>query len=112
MHEFSIVQSIIEIAESTAREHRAEHISSVEVEIGQAAGVVQEALEFAWESAITDTLLEQAALVVKSVPLEVACRHCGMQYNPSEIFETCPNCGRGDPEILKGLELRVTAIVT
>jgi len=112
MHEFSIVQSIIDIAETTARENQAEHVSTVEVEIGQAAGVVQEALEFAWDSAIRDTLLDQAVLVVKSIPVEVACRRCGTNYNPAEIYETCPHCGHCDPEILKGLELRVTAIVT
>jgi hydrogenase nickel incorporation protein HypA/HybF len=112
MHEFSIVQSIIDIAEKTAREHQAGQIASVEVEIGQAAGVVQEALEFAWESAIKDTMLNRASLVVKSIPVELACRHCGTHYSPEEIYETCPVCGKTDPEILKGLELRVSAIVT
>lgn len=112
MHEFSIAQSIIDLAEKTAREHQADHISSVEVEIGQAAGVVQEALEFAWESAIKDTMMDQASLVIHSIPLEVVCRKCGTRYNPREIYEICPQCESIDPEILKGLELRVSAIVT
>lgn len=112
MHEFSVAQNIIDITLQSAKEHHVDSISSVEVEIGQAAGVVIEALEFAWESAIKDTPLQNTALVIKSIPLIVVCRNCGTQYNPEELFDICPHCGDMNPEIVKGRELRVSAIVT
>ncbi|MBN2482290.1 MAG: hydrogenase maturation nickel metallochaperone HypA [Bacteroidales bacterium] len=112
MHEFSVAQHIIEIALQSAKEHHVDHISSVEVEIGQAAGVVTEALEFAWESAVRDTALQNAALLIKEIPVSVVCRSCGMQYDPQEIFDLCPRCGDMNPDIIRGKELRVSAIIT
>ncbi|MBN1158186.1 MAG: hydrogenase maturation nickel metallochaperone HypA [Bacteroidales bacterium] len=112
MHEFSIAQHIIEIALQTAKEHDVDQISSVEVEIGQAAGVVIEALEFAWESVVRDTPLQDAALTIKIIPVSVVCRTCGMNYSPRELLDLCPQCGDMNPEIIRGKELRVSAIVT
>jgi hydrogenase nickel incorporation protein HypA/HybF len=112
MHEFSVIQSIIDIATDSARLNHAVTISAVEVEVGQASGIVTEALEFAWESARKGTLLENADLVINSVPVRVLCRSCNHKYQPVDIFEACPSCGDINPEIISGRELRVTAIVT
>ena len=112
MHEFSIVQSIIEIAINSARLNHADTISAVEVEVGQASGVVAEALEFAWESARKDTLLQNASLVIRHIPVLVLCRSCLNKYQPGDILDVCPVCGEVNPEILSGKELRVNAIVT
>lgn len=112
MHEFSVAQNIVDIALQSAKEHQVDCITSVEVEIGQAAGVVVEALEFAWDSATKDTMLQHTVLVIKPVPLVAVCRNCRLQYNPQEPFELCPQCGSMNPEIVKGRELRVSAIVT
>ena len=112
MHEFSIVQSIVNIALESADSHHIAHISAVEVEVGQASGVVPEAMEFAWEAAIKDTLLSEASLKIKQIPLTVKCCLCQHQYCPEEIYDTCPQCGEVSPEILAGKELKVVAIET
>jgi hydrogenase nickel incorporation protein HypA/HybF len=112
MHEFSLVQSIVDIALESANRHHIEHISAVEVEVGSASGVVPEAMEFAWEAATKDTLLNNASLKIKHIPLRVQCGICRMQYEPEEIYEVCPGCGEISPEIITGKELRVVAIET
>jgi hydrogenase nickel incorporation protein HypA/HybF len=112
MHEFAIAQSIIEITLKSAEEHRVDVIKLVEVEIGLAAGVEISALEFAWESATRDTALANTSLEIIKIPVEVSCRSCRFVYMPEDVFELCPNCGSVDPEIIKGRELRVVAIVT
>jgi len=112
MHEFSIVQNIVEIAIETASQNHVKSVRSVEVEIGQASGIVADAMDFAWESLIKDTPLRQASLVIKIIPLVVKCVECGLQYSPQEIYEPCRLCGALNPEILSGKELRVTAIQT
>jgi hydrogenase nickel incorporation protein HypA/HybF len=110
MHEFSIVQRIVEIALEAAAKNQAENVICVEVEVGQASGTVPEAMEFAWESARKDTLLEQASLVIRLIPLVIRCRSCGLQHTPENIYESCPHCGAISPEIISGKELRVTSI--
>ncbi len=112
MHELSLVQEILEIALETARKHGVDHISAVEVEVGQASGVVKEAMEFAWEATRKGTLLGTASLVIKSIPLQALCRNCGRNYQPDEMFAPCPVCGEVSPEIIAGKELKVVAIET
>jgi hydrogenase nickel incorporation protein HypA/HybF len=112
MHEFSIVQSIVEIALDSASRHGIKKISSVEVEVGEASGVVKEAMEFAWEAAGKGTILDGASLVIIPVPLRVICGICRSQYLPADIYEACPKCGEINPEIISGKELRVIAIET
>src|SRR5512135_1801390 len=112
MHEFSIVQNIIEIVIETAAAHDVDHITSVEVEVGKASGVVREAMEFAWEAGIKGTIIHGAVLKIKEIPLVVKCNVCKRQYEPAEIYDTCPGCGEVYPEIISGKELRVMAIET
>jgi hydrogenase nickel incorporation protein HypA/HybF len=112
MHEFSIVQSIVDIALESAALNNIEYISAVEVEVGQASGVMPEAMEFAWEAAIAGTLLSKALLKIKQIPLKVKCGICRHQYQPEDIYDACPHCGEINPEILSGKELKVVAIET
>jgi hydrogenase nickel incorporation protein HypA/HybF len=112
MHEFSIVQNIIDIVTDSAKSNGVTKVRCVEVEVGKASGVIREAMEFAWEAAIKDTLLNGAALKIIEKPLAVKCNSCGHHYEPCDIYESCPGCGDIHPEILSGNELKVIAIET
>jgi hydrogenase nickel incorporation protein HypA/HybF len=112
MHEFAIIQNIIDIAAKTAKENNISHVSAVEVEVGKAAGVIREAMEFAWEAAIKETILRDAILKITEKSLVVKCMICQQQYEPCDIYEPCPGCGEINPEVISGKELRVVAIET
>ena len=110
MHEFSIALSIVDIAADAAAKNKVHIVREIEVEIGQIAGVIPEALEFAWESARKNTPVAEAVLKIRQVELEVRCHACGSRYKPAELYGACPGCGEIQPEILSGKELRVVAI--
>ena len=112
MHEFSLVENIIEIITETAERNGLTRVEAVELEVGDASGVIREAMEFAWEAGIKGTIIHGAVLKIKEIPLVVKCNVCKRQYEPAEIYDTCPGCGEVDPEILSGKELRVMAIET
>jgi hydrogenase nickel incorporation protein HypA/HybF len=107
MHEFSIIFNIVDIAIGSADQNGLKSVSSVEVEIGKASGIEPSAMEFAWESARKDTILENAR---HFIPLCLQCRTCGMQYEPEDMYNPCPACGDINARILTGKELRVVAI--
>jgi hydrogenase nickel incorporation protein HypA/HybF len=111
MHEFSIIQGIVDIALDAAGNHHVKKVSAVEVEVGDASGVVHEALELAWEAATRDTMLNGALLKIKQIPLTAVCRKCGHRFCPKEIYDGCPDCGEFHAEIVKGKELRVVAVL-
>lgn len=110
MHEFSIVNNIVDIAIGSADQNGFKSVSCVEIEVGKASGIEPSAMEFAWESARKNTILENARLEMRFIPLCLQCRTCGMQYEPDEIYYPCPACGDINSSIISGKELRVVAI--
>ena len=110
MHEFSIIQNIIEIVTETALQNRVRQVLSVEIEIGAASGVIRQAMEFAWEAAGKNDLLKNSILKIKEIPLAAVCQTCKNAYSPDEIYDPCPFCGEISPEITSGKELRILAI--
>jgi len=110
MHEFSIIQNIIDIASETARANNISQVSAVEVEVGKAAGVIREAMEFAWEAAVKETILSSAVLKITEKALVVKCMTCEKHYEPCDIYDPCPGCGEINPELISGKELRIVAI--
>ncbi len=110
MHEISIAQSIIEIAEAKAREEHSRCIQVIKIRLGEFTTVVREALEFAFDVARQDTLAENARLEIESVPMIVRCVACGPVTDPvREFCLICPQCGL-PLEVVSGEELQVEYI--
>jgi hydrogenase nickel incorporation protein HypA/HybF len=110
MHEISIAQSIIEIAEAKAREQNSCCIQTIKLRLGEFTTVVREALEFAFEIARQDTLAENARLEIERVPMVVQCVACGPVTDPvRELCLICPQCGL-PLQIISGEELQVQYI--
>lgn len=63
MHEMSIAQSIVDLAEEQARNRGSLAVEELELEIGRLAGVELQTLAFALESAVKGSMLEQATIV-------------------------------------------------
>lgn len=110
MHEFSIATGIAETALDAAKKNQATSVTLVEVEIGDAAGVISEALDFAWESVRKGTLLENATLKINKIPLQLRCDTCGTLFHASETFDPCTSCGGWITRIVTGKELKVISI--
>jgi len=111
MHELSIAQSIVELAEREARSCHANSVEELELEIGSLAGIEWVALEFALESAIKGSLLEDARIVVRRIAGEGRCGDCESLFPVENLFSSCPACGSYAVKIIKGQELRVKSIV-
>lgn len=111
MHELSIAQSIVELAEHHARAHHSSLIEELELEIGSLAGVEWDTLGFALESAVKNTGLENAVIVRHHIQGEGCCSECGKIFPLENLFSPCPACGSYFINITKGRELRIKSIV-
>ena len=111
MHEMSIAQSIVELAEEQARSRHSEAVEELELEIGRLAGVELYTLDFALESAVKGSLLEHASTVRHIIDGEGMCTGCGLTFPMETLFTPCPACGSYCVKIIKGKELRVKSIV-
>ena len=110
MHELSIAMSIVETCTEEAGKAGGTSVSSVEVEIGKLSGVIPEALEFSWDVAIKDSLLENARLKINEIAAKGRCLDCGQEFEMDDTFSSCPSCGGYGNEILQGQELKIRAL--
>ena len=93
MHEFSIAQSICDIAVEEARRHGATDVVSITCRIGVMRQVVPEFLQTAFELSAEGTLLEGAVLHIEVEGIEVTCEACGGLQTVHEVPFGCPACG-------------------
>ncbi len=84
MHEVSILQSVLEAAEAYARKENAQHIHRIRLRIGALSGVVEEALQFAFEALSDDTLAKGGALEIERVPARYRCENCHAEFSPEK----------------------------
>lgn len=111
MHELSIIHSILEAAEKEVRRHGADAcVESIDLEIGEMAGVEIGSLEFLWPAAAEQTVLENAACHIVRVPGMARCGGCGHHFAINQYFDPCPQCGSHWNEIIQGEELRIKSL--
>ena len=105
MHEFSIVQGLIQQVEEQLEKANCKKVLTIEVEVGEMSGVVVDALEFAFDVCSEGTVADGAKLTVTMVPVTAKCRQCHREFNVEEYTFSCPGCRNPDLEILSGYEL-------
>ena len=111
MHELSIVMSIVDLAEQTAKKNDANSIERIDLEIGKLAGIQMDALHFAWDSGVRESVLENAERVIHTIPGKGICEDCGIQFEMENIYDECPKCGSYFNKIISGKELRVKSLI-
>ncbi len=110
MHELSIIAGIVNIAEEQVRNAEATQVEDIELEIGELAGVEWQALDFAWDVGIRNSVLETATLQLTRIPGKAQCLECNTVFGIASLYDPCPDCGSFLNEVLQGKELRVKAL--
>ena len=110
MHEISIAESILEIAQQQARAQNARSIQLIKLRLGEFTTLVREALEFAFEIARQGTMAEFARLQIETVSIVVRCAVCNKATQPAAgLCLICTVCGF-PMEIVSGEELQIEYI--
>ena len=107
MHELSLAEAVVAIAERHAAGRR---VLTVECTVGHLRQVVPSALEFAFQLLSSGTVLEGARLMIEQVPARGRCRGCGAETTMDGFPLRCAACGSLDVEIVAGEELLVAAL--
>lgn len=110
MHEYSIVQSLVDSVAAAVPEGAA--VRRIDVTIGELAGVDCSLLTTAYEVFRDGTLCAHAALAIERVPARWECSRCGGAVARGG-FLRCALCGAparlaaGDEIVLQRIELEV-----
>jgi len=107
MHELSIAEAIVAVAE---RHAAGRTVYAVDVKVGHLRQVVPSALEFAFELTAKGTCLDGAELRIEAVAADGRCRACGADSVLEGFPLTCAACGGLDVEVTAGEELLVDSL--
>jgi hydrogenase nickel incorporation protein HypA/HybF len=92
MHEYSIVQSLLESCENHANQNKASKVTKVVVKIGVLSGVEPDLLKSAFDTFKEATICENADFIINSQPVVIECGECGHQTTLDEMEFKCQQC--------------------
>jgi hydrogenase nickel incorporation protein HypA/HybF len=112
VHEYSVVQALIEQVESQARARGAHAVHRVTVRVGEASGLDVELFETAYATFRDRTICAEAELSVTVVPVRWQCSRCQAAPTVGQPLR-CRQCGgvvrllAGDEIVLDRIEMEV-----
>lgn len=92
MHEVSIMQDTLRLAEENLTKSGGNTIHSIELRVGVLSGVVPEALAFAFDVLKSGTPAANAVLKFETAPALFSCQTCGMETWLESLSFECPEC--------------------
>lgn len=87
-----------------------ERVRCIRVRVGQLAGVVPEALRFAFEALARGTVAEGGGMEIEMVLALCRCKGCKRTFEPADFIFECPGCGGLDVDILRGREMELSQL--
>ncbi len=113
MHEYALVQSLVERVEQEARARGAIAVHRLSVRVGELSGVDPELFRTAYETFREGTICAKAPLAVKTVAASWSCPRCATRIARGAVLR-CAGCDAparlddgGDALMLDGIELEV-----
>ncbi len=110
MHEMSLAQNILDIVVNAASQNNAKKVQKITIRAGQLRGIVPEQLKFCFGFVAKDSIVEDAELVINTLPVHGRCKQCSEEFYVKEFSFICPKCENEDIEVLQGMELLVENI--
>jgi hydrogenase nickel incorporation protein HypA/HybF len=110
MHELIATQGILEKALQHAQAAGARRITDLYLVVGELSDMVDEPIQFYWDSISAGTPAEGARLHFRRVPAELLCTNCNRQYAPVGEETVCPACGDANYRLVAGGEFYLEAI--
>lgn len=105
MHEYSIVQSLLDSCEEHAAKNEATKVTRVVVKIGVMSGVEPDLLKTAFDTFKENTICDSCEFILNIQPILVCCKDCLQTSTLSKLEYTCPECESLNLDVLDGEDM-------
>lgn len=105
MHEFSIVNALLELCEKNAEANQASKITKVEVKIGKLSGVEPHLLQTAFDTFKEQTVCDGAEFVMHVQDVMIKCHSCQAESVVENYELQCVTCKGNDVTVIDGEEM-------
>jgi len=109
MHEQSLVKNLLKHVDDIRRQHDAEHVTKVCVEVGPLSGVEPLLLAAAFEQLAPGGTAASATLVIDEVALLAQCESCDLEFEVGDFVFRCPTC-RGNVKVIRGDDFQLVSV--
>ena len=111
MHEMTYIVPICNTAIDQAKKNKAKSITALHIEIGEMTAVIPSIFRSYFGEASKNTILENAELKLKMIPVKANCLKCSHTFKPEKKNDyRCPNCGSNQSKIIEGREVILKSI--
>ena len=105
MHEYSIVQSLLNSCEENAKANDAEKVTKVVVKIGVMSGVEPDLLQTAFDTFKEETICSEAQFIINLQPILIRCHKCEEESTLEKNEYNCPKCKSVELDVIDGEEM-------
>lgn len=110
MHEYSVVQALLNQCEEHATANNASTVSKVVCKIGVMSGIEVHLLQVAFDTFKEGTICEGAEFVIHVQKLKLECRDCGHVYEEDEVRYFCQKCESLKVKVIDGEEMYLMSL--
>jgi len=110
MHEYSVVQALLNQCEEVAEQNDAQKITRVVCKIGVMSGIENHLLQVAFDTFKEGTICEAAEFVINEQKLKLECRDCGHVFETDEIRYFCTKCESLRVKVLDGEDMYLMSL--
>ncbi|KLE04196.1 hydrogenase/urease nickel incorporation protein HypA [Aliarcobacter butzleri] len=110
MHEYSIVQSLLESCEEHAKSNDAKKVTKVVVKIGILSGVEPELLKTAFDTFKEQTVCHDAQFLINHQKIEILCQDCNTKSTLEKHEFSCPKCQSTNLTVTDGEDMYLMSL--
>jgi len=110
MHEYSVVQALLNQCEENAVANDATKVSKVVCKIGVMSGIEIHLLQVAFDTFKEGTMCADAEFIINPQKLKLRCRECEDEYEIDEIIYKCRNCGSLSMDTIDGEDMYLMSL--
>ncbi len=110
MHEYSIVQALLNQCEDIAKENKAKRVTKVVTKIGVMSGVEIHLLQTAFDTFKERTICDRAEFIIDHQKLKLHCNACETEFEVDEITYKCVVCESLNVKVIDGEEMYLMSL--
>lgn len=105
MHEYSIVQSLLESCEEHAKANESTNVIKVIIKIGVLSGVEPDLLQTAFDTFKEKTICDKAEFIINRQKVVIACLSCDEESILEKNEFSCPKCQSTKVKVTDGEDM-------
>ena len=105
MHEYSIVQSLLDTCEENAKKNNSKKVTKVVIKIGTLSGVEPDLLQTAFDTFKEGTICDKCEFVMNIQPIVIKCNSCNKESTLKKNEYNCHFCKSVDVNIIDGEDM-------